>query len=606
MGIVFVCRNGSLAGKRMEFNESLVSFGRRPTNMVRFVKEQEPGVSNLHCEVFQQDGSYFVRDMASANGTFVDGVQVKDPVALRDGSVILLGNAGPELVVSLPYEEALTLRLGPGQLGNLPPPPPCATATTVPPAAPAAGETPGTPPPPPPPPSDPVASVPPPPPPPVGTPPVPPPPPPPMEAAFARPLPASFSEPLPHRDGIGMPTLMATLDRAKAEVRSEYSNRMRWVYVACAVVLILAVALVVWVRISSSRQIQEMQAALLGQLNQSKKDADDRYNEIKKNTDASTHTKLDQLQKLLDEKTDFVRKLATDAQKAGVSSDAVSQEMIRNREALKAIQAQIGDLTAFVSFKERYGKCVYSLVLKFTEGGEVKYSFVGSAFCLSTSLGLLGTTARVVEAVKPLLEDGKFQLIARCDGDAQYCYVVQQTFVHPDFKRSDSGIGKDVAILKLNLRRLKADGTQDSELPLPAALQAAGDDELDQVVSGVNVAVFGFSDLDRAKLEGATPAAGVATLSTNIVDGTYAFTGESVPGRRFDLLKHNCTVMKGFAGAPVVNTKNHVVGIQSNTITLAAARGGLQIPAPNSACAVSIKVMKALEEQFLKRLAEGK
>ena len=52
--------------------------------------------------------------------------------------------------------------------------------------------------------------------------------------------------------------------------------------------------------------------------------------------------------------------------------------------------------------------------------------------------------------------------------------------------------------------------------------------------------------------------------------------------------------MKGFAGAPVVNTKQHVVGVQSNTITLAAARGGLLIPAPNSAYAVSIKALLEL------------
>ena len=574
MSILFVCRNGSLAGKRLEFNEPLVTFGRAPGSMVRFTKQHEPVTSNKHCEVFLQGSQYFVRDMGSSNGTFVDGVQVRDPVALRDGTVLLLGIPGPELVVSLPYDGAPTMRLDGGELRNLPPPPLPEAAVALPP--------PPTPPP---------------------TPPAPAPPPPPLEAAFARPMPAALSEPLPqHHDGIGMPTLMATLDKAKDEVRAEYGSRMRKVYIAGAVILVVAMALIVFVKISGDRQLRDVQA----QWEKSKQEADDRYNEIKKNTDASTQSKLEQLQKLLDEKTKFVEKMAADAKNAGVSSDAINNEMQRNRDAMQAIQAQMSDLTAFVSFKERYGKCVYSLVLRFTEGGEVKYSFVGSAFCLSNSQGLLGTTARVVEAVKPLLEDGKFQLVARCDGDVQNCYVVEQTFVHPDFKQKDSGIGKDVAILKLNLRGLKADGTFDAELPLPAALQSAGDDELDQVVSGVNVAVFGFSDLDRSKLEGVTPTTGIATLSTNIVDGTYTFAGKAVKGRRFDVLKHNCTVMKGFAGAPVVNTKNHVVGIQSNTITLAAARGGLQIPAPNSACAVSIKVLQDLQTEFLKRSAEGK
>lgn len=548
MPIAFICRSGSLAGKKFEFSEALVTFGRKPTNMVRFAKEQEPGVSNTHCEVFQHEGSYYVRDMASANGTFVDGAQVTAPTPLRDGAVLQLGNPGPELVVSLPYEEALTMRIGPGELGKLPPMP--------------------------------VA-------------------PPPVQAPAApRQYPASLSEPMPqYKDGIGMPTLMATLDKAKAEVRTEYSSRMTKVYIACAAILVLALVLVVWVKISSDNKIQDMQSQWVGQLDQSKKDADSRYNEIKKNADASTQTKLEQLQKLLDEKTKFVEKMAADAKTAGLSSDAVSKEMQRNREAMQAIQSQMNDLTAFVSFKERYSKCVYSLVLKFTEGGEVKYSFVGTAFCLSTGSGLLGTTARVVEAIKPLLQDGKFQLIARCNGDVQFNYAVAVAYPHPDFKPGDSGIGKDVAILKLDLRRLKSDGTFDAETPPPAALEPAGDDELDQVVSGVNVAVFGFSDQDRAKLEGTTPATGVATLSTNIVDGTVAFTGEAVAGRRFGLLKHNCTVPKGFAGAPVVNTKNRVVGIQSNTFTAGAARGST----PGSACAVSIKALQDLQAQFLKR-----
>ncbi len=577
MGIVLVGRNGSLAGKRVEFNEPLITFGRRPTNMVRFTKEQEPGVSNLHCEVFQQGGAYYVRDMASANGTFVDGIPVKAPVPLRDGSVILLGNAGPELVVTLPYEEALTMRLGPGELdkwrmpqvpavGPMPPPlpplPPQGMAQAAPP-------------------------------PPMNVPATP-------EAAFPRPMPAAFSEPLPqYKDGIGMPTLMATLDKAKAEVRSEYSGRMVKVYVVCGVILVVAVAAIVFVKISGDRRLGEVQA----QWEKSKEDSDKRYNEIKNNADASTQSKLEQLQTLLDDKTRYIEKMAADAKSAGVSSDAIAKEMKRNREAMSAIQAQVSDLTAFVSFKERYSKCVYSLVLKFTEGGEVKYSFVGSAFCLSTSLGLLGTTARVVESITPLLQDGKFQLIARCNGDAQYCYGVAMAYPHPEFKSSDPGIGKDVAILKLNLRRLKEDGSLDTELPLPAALQSAGDDELEQVVSGVNVAVFGFSEQDRAKLESVTPVTGLATLSTNIVDGTYAFSGEAVPGRRCGVLRHHCTVPKGFAGAPIVNTKNRVVGIQSNTVTPGATRTG---PAASAASAVNIKVLQELQTQFLKRLADGK
>jgi len=348
-----------------------------------------------------------------------------------------------------------------------------------------------------------------------------------------------------------------------------------------------------------------MQAQLVSQLDQSKMDAEIRYHEIRKNTEASTQTKLEQLQTLLNEKTTFIQGLAADAKKAGADSKIVSQELNRNREALKEIQSQIGDLTAFVSFKERYSKCVYSLVLRFTEKDAaankdvVKYSFIGSAFSLSSEAGLLGTSARVGKLVKEFQEDNKNQLLARCDGDVLYSYVVTQPYIHPEFKDAEQEVGKDVALLKLDLHCLRKDGTPGEERPLPSALQPASDEELDQVVSGVNVAVFGFSDLDKAKLEVEAPMTGVATLSTNIVDGTYSFGNEPVTGRAYGLLRHNCAVTKSFAGAPVVNTKSHVVGIQSRSVMLTAARGGLQIPAANSACAVSIKTLQELQAQFL-------
>jgi hypothetical protein len=70
--------------------------------------------------------------------------------------------------------------------------------------------------------------------------------------------------------------------------------------------------------------------------------SEERYNEIKKNTDVTTQTKLEQLQTLLNEKTAFIENLAADARKAGVDSKTMSQEMVRNRAALQdAEQADI-------------------------------------------------------------------------------------------------------------------------------------------------------------------------------------------------------------------------------------------------------------------------
>ncbi len=591
MPISFTVQNGSLAGKKIEFSEPIITFGRRATNMVRFSKDHEPGVSNIHCEVYAQDGGYYVRDLNSSNGTFVDGQRISAPTRLVHGTVFHLGENGPELVVTLPIADSLpgrpvveddhehTMMMDDGQMaavlaksraeaaapGSVAPPRPPAPATV---------------------------SVPPP--------------------DMARPVPPAQVQPLSsgpnlnapvQKDGIGMMTLMTKLNVAKEEVRMEYDRRTRRVYILCAVVLVVAIAAAVAVKLSGDKQIHEMQAQqalLLLQLDKSKQDSENRYNEIKKDAEASTQTKLEKLKSLFSERAADIENMAKDAKKIGSDSKAVSQELLRNREALQAIQSQIGELTAFVSFNERNSKCVYSLVLKFTEGGVVNYKFVGSAFSLNAERGLLGTTARVAEVARQMQDESKCQFIARCNGDAQFSFLVDRIVPHPGFNRNDSGIGKDVALLVLNTKALKPDGTFGDPLTLPAALQTAPDEELDQVVSGVNVAVFGFSNVDHAKLEGDVPVTGVATLSTNIVDGTFSFSGAPVKGHMFDVLKHNCAVMQGFAGAPVVNTKNHVVGVQSNSITLAATRGGFAIPAPNSASAINIRALQELQEQFLK------
>jgi hypothetical protein len=52
-----------------------------------------PEVSRLHALIYRQDGEAFVIDLASANGTAVDGVRVKrSAVRLPDGSVLTLAD----------------------------------------------------------------------------------------------------------------------------------------------------------------------------------------------------------------------------------------------------------------------------------------------------------------------------------------------------------------------------------------------------------------------------------------------------------------------------------------------------------------------------------
>ncbi|MBI5366671.1 MAG: Flp pilus assembly complex ATPase component TadA [Planctomycetes bacterium] len=51
-----------------------------------------PNISRQHCEILQHDGKYLVRDLNSANGTYVNGARISAPMLLTPGAVIQLGD----------------------------------------------------------------------------------------------------------------------------------------------------------------------------------------------------------------------------------------------------------------------------------------------------------------------------------------------------------------------------------------------------------------------------------------------------------------------------------------------------------------------------------
>jgi hypothetical protein len=54
-------------------------------------------VSQLHARVFRRDGAWWVEDLGSTNGTFVDGAQVAAPVVVRRGEKLQFGQTVMEL-----------------------------------------------------------------------------------------------------------------------------------------------------------------------------------------------------------------------------------------------------------------------------------------------------------------------------------------------------------------------------------------------------------------------------------------------------------------------------------------------------------------------------
>ena len=80
-------RTGPNAGKVYDVRSAL-RLGRHPYNEVSI---DDPSVSRYHCWVVTEDGRVLLEDLASANGTFLNGERVVKRAPLKPGDTIGLG-----------------------------------------------------------------------------------------------------------------------------------------------------------------------------------------------------------------------------------------------------------------------------------------------------------------------------------------------------------------------------------------------------------------------------------------------------------------------------------------------------------------------------------
>lgn len=77
-----------VSGLKVNLDEGEALLGRDESCAVHLPLE---GVSRKHCRVFYQDGEYYVEDLESTNGTYLNNVKIVQGV-LRGGDIISLGN----------------------------------------------------------------------------------------------------------------------------------------------------------------------------------------------------------------------------------------------------------------------------------------------------------------------------------------------------------------------------------------------------------------------------------------------------------------------------------------------------------------------------------
>jgi transcriptional regulator with GAF, ATPase, and Fis domain len=84
-----VARDGPLKGSVFSLDDTEFSVGRNPSNRLSV---SDPSLSRQHCVILSRDGRYHFRDLESRNGSFVNGVPVRER-ALEDGDEIQIGNS---------------------------------------------------------------------------------------------------------------------------------------------------------------------------------------------------------------------------------------------------------------------------------------------------------------------------------------------------------------------------------------------------------------------------------------------------------------------------------------------------------------------------------
>jgi hypothetical protein len=82
---ILVVQEGQLAGRRWRVDTDAITLGRGEECDIVLPDRQ---VSRVHARVLRADDGFYVEDMGSKNGTYVNGMPVRDRVKLQDGDEI--------------------------------------------------------------------------------------------------------------------------------------------------------------------------------------------------------------------------------------------------------------------------------------------------------------------------------------------------------------------------------------------------------------------------------------------------------------------------------------------------------------------------------------
>ena len=84
-------QQGPFPNQEYLLTKPAIVMGRGPNNDIVFA---DPEVSRQHTQItLESDGRFFIRDLGSTNGTFVNGHRLNRPTLLNDGDIVSLGES---------------------------------------------------------------------------------------------------------------------------------------------------------------------------------------------------------------------------------------------------------------------------------------------------------------------------------------------------------------------------------------------------------------------------------------------------------------------------------------------------------------------------------
>src|SRR6266568_5672160 len=91
---------GSKADQLESFDKDQVRIGRQSDNDIKFDPQKDISVSGYHAEIYRDGETFFIKDLQSRNGTFVNSRKIEQPVPLKEGDTIQFSARGPKAVFS--------------------------------------------------------------------------------------------------------------------------------------------------------------------------------------------------------------------------------------------------------------------------------------------------------------------------------------------------------------------------------------------------------------------------------------------------------------------------------------------------------------------------